>query len=232
MHSDQHDMRMIQKHPLNVRVFHYILLFSFLPLAITGLILFFKPLSQQAMQLSYDIHIVTGVVLTLNAIAFTLMAFDRVVYFIARVFTVSDRDVKWFKVLGGYPQKFLLGKTVAVPPMAKYNSGQKLFGACVLIGGTLLILSGLLLWLIPHAAPRDAVWLSGQIHLVAGLLLTAFLPVHLFLAVYRFDDFKAMMIHGNVPYHDAAEYTPLWVEQEIVPVKPNIKAQQASNANA
>ncbi|MBV7316919.1 cytochrome b/b6 domain-containing protein [Shewanella sp. NIFS-20-20] len=216
-----HDTRPIQKHPLNVRIFHYILLLSFLPLAATGLILFFKPLSQEAMQLTFDIHIIAGIVMALDAVAFTLMAFDRVVLFIARVFSFSIRDVKWFMVLGGYPQKFLLGKKVPVPPMNKYNSGQKLFGACVLIGGTLLIISGLALWLVPHAMPRDLGYSLGMIHLVAGLILTGFLPIHLFLAVYRFDDFKAMMIHGNVPYHDAAEYTPLWVEQEIVAVNAN-----------
>ncbi|MGL5359280.1 MAG: cytochrome b/b6 domain-containing protein [Shewanella sp.] len=217
MHQ-QHDMRPILKHPLNVRIFHYILLLSFLPLAATGLLLFLKPLSQAAMQLAYDVHIIAGIVMSLDAVAFTIMAFDRVVLFVARVFSFSMRDVKWFMVLGGYPQKFLLGKKVPIPPMNKYNSGQKLFGACVLIGGTLLILSGLVLWLIPHAAPRDLVWFLGQAHLVSGLILTAFLPVHLFLAVYRFDDFKAMMVHGNVPYHDAAEYTPLWVANEIAPV--------------
>lgn len=220
MHQE-HDMRLILKHPLNVRIFHYILLLSFLPLAATGLLLFFKPLSQEGMQLTYDVHIIAGIVMALDAVAFTIMAFDRVVLFIARVFSFSERDVKWFMVLGGYPQKFLLGKKVPIPPMNKYNSGQKLFGACVLIGGTVLILSGLVLWLIPHAAPRDIVWFLGQAHLVSGLVLTAFLPVHLFLAVYRFDDFKAMMIHGNVPYHDAAEYTPLWVKNEIAPVATN-----------
>ncbi|MFB2648409.1 cytochrome b/b6 domain-containing protein [Shewanella mangrovisoli] len=214
-------MRPILKHPLNVRIFHYILLLSFLPLAATGLLLFFKPLSQEGMQLTYDVHIIAGIVMALDAVAFTIMAFDRVVLFIARVFSFSGRDVKWFMVLGGYPQKFLLGKKVPIPPMNKYNSGQKLFGACVLIGGIVLILSGLVLWLIPHAAPRDIVWFLGQAHLVSGLVLTAFLPVHLFLAVYRFDDFKAMMIHGNVPYHDAAEYTPLWVKNEIAPVATN-----------
>ena len=220
MHQE-HDMRPILKHPLNVRIFHYILLLSFLPLAATGLLLFFKPLSQEGMQLTYDVHIIAGIVMALDAVAFTIMAFDRVVLFIARVFSFSERDVKWFMVLGGYPQKFLLGKKVPIPPMNKYNSGQKLFGACVLIGGTVLILSGLVLWLIPHAAPRDIVWFLGQAHLVSGLVLTAFLPVHLFLAVYLFDDFKAMMIHGNVPYHDAAEYTPLWVKNEIAPVATN-----------
>ncbi len=221
-----HDTRPILKHPLSVRVFHYVLLLSFLPLAATGLILFFKPLSEAGMALTYDIHIVAGVVMALDAIAFTLIAFDRVVLFVARVFSFSERDVKWFMVLGGYPQKFLLGKKVPVPPMNKYNSGQKLFGACVLIGGTILIFSGLALWLLPHAMPRDVTYVLGMGHLVSGLVLTAFLPVHLFLAVYRFDDFKAMMIHGKVPYHDAAEYTPLWVEQEIVPVHANGEASK------
>ncbi|MBQ4891325.1 cytochrome b/b6 domain-containing protein [Shewanella sp. MMG014] len=221
MSHEQHDMRPVQKHPLNVRIFHYILLLSFLPLAVTGLLLFFKPLTQESMQLTYDIHMICGVILALDAVAFTLIAFDRVVLFTARVFSFSMRDVKWFMVLGGYPQKFILRKKVPVPPMNKYNSGQKLFGACVLVGGTVLIISGLILWLIPHAAPRDIVWFMGQAHLVFGLLLTAFLPIHLFLAVYRFDDFKAMMIHGNVPYHDAAEYTPYWVEKEIVAVNAN-----------
>ncbi|MGL6122672.1 MAG: cytochrome b/b6 domain-containing protein, partial [Shewanella sp.] len=61
MHQE-HDMRPILKHPLNVRIFHYILLFSFLPLAATGLLLFFKPLSQEGMQLSYDVHIIAGIV--------------------------------------------------------------------------------------------------------------------------------------------------------------------------
>ena len=215
MHQDN---RPILKHPLNVRVFHYILLLSFLPLAATGLLLFFKPLSDSAMGLTYDIHIVAGVIMALDAVAFTLMSFDRVVLFTNRVFTFGGNDVGWFKVLGGYPQKFLLGKKVAVPPMRKYNSGQKLFGVCVLLGGTALIITGLALWLVPYAIPRDTAWLLGMIHLGCGLLLTAFLPVHLFLAVYRFDDFKAMMLHGKVPYHDAAEYTPLWVQEEVVPV--------------
>ncbi|GAA4878784.1 cytochrome b/b6 domain-containing protein [Ferrimonas pelagia] len=211
------DMRPILKHPLSVRVFHYLLLLSFLPLAVTGLILFFKPLADAGMQTTYDVHMAAGAMMALACVGFFLMAFDRVVLFVARAFTFDKRDIGWFKVLGGYPQKFLLRKKVPVPPMNKYNSGQKLFGICVIIGGTVLVFSGLVLWLIPHAAPRDTVWLLGQLHLFWGLLLTAFLPIHLFLAVYRWDDFKAMMGNGLVPYHDAAEFTPRFVEEEIVP---------------
>ncbi|MEN6622694.1 MAG: cytochrome b/b6 domain-containing protein, partial [Smithella sp.] len=118
--------KMILKHSLNVRIFHYILILSFLPLAVTGLILYFKFLSEASMNLTAQIHVAAGVILTIDAVGFLLIGYDRVVLFIKRVFRISPDDFKWFSVLGGYPQKILLKKKIALPPMGKYNSGQKL----------------------------------------------------------------------------------------------------------
>lgn len=216
-----HTEKMILKHPLSVRIFHYLLILSFLPLAVTGVILYFKPLGESAMNLTMQIHVVAGVVLTLDAVAFFLMAFDRVVLFTKRSFTFSEKDFQWFMVLGGYPQKILLGKKIAVPPMGKYNSGQKLFGICVLIGGTVLILSGWILWAFPHLMPRQTVHMMGMLHIFSAVVLTLFLPVHLFLGVYMFDDFKAMIINGKIPYDEAKEMSPLWVEKEIISLPNN-----------
>lgn len=130
-------------------------------------------------------------------------------------------DLKWFTVLGGYLQKLILRKKVSLPPMGKYNSGQKLFGIFVLIGGSLLILSGWLLCGFPHAMPRYFVALMGDVHLIAGIVLTLFLCVHLFLGVYMFDDFKAMILHGKIPYEEAREMSPLWVQKEVIPISEN-----------
>ena len=33
-----------------------------------------------------------------------------------------------------------------------------------------------------------------------------------------FDDFKAMILHGKIPYDESKEMSPLWVEKEIVPL--------------
>ena len=213
-----HSENMILKHPLSVRIFHYLLIVSFLPLAVTGLILYFKPFPGESMNLTMQIHVLAGVLLTLDAVAFFLIGFERVVLFVKRVFTISVNDVKWFAVFGGYPQKFLLKKKVPVPPMGKYNSGQKLFGICVLIGGALLIGTGWILWAFPHNTPRETVALMGTLHTVFGILLTVFLPVHLFLGIYMFDDFKAMILHGRIPYDEAREQSPLWVEKEVIPL--------------
>ena len=193
-----HD-KMILKHPLSVRIFHYFLILSFLPLAVTGVLLYFKPFSDGGMHLTMQIHVVAGVVLTLACVSFFFLAYDRVVLFIRRVFTFTGADLKWFAVLGGYPQKLILRKKVSVPPMGKYNSGQKLFGIFVLIGGVVLIVSGWALWGFAHNMPRGFITLMGNLHLIAGIVLTLFLCVHLFLGIYMFDDFKAMILHGKIP---------------------------------
>jgi formate dehydrogenase subunit gamma len=206
-----------------VRIFHYLLVISFLPLAVTGLLLYFKPLQQEAMNFTMQIHVLAGVLLTLDAIAFFFIAFDRVVSFIKRIFTFSVNDMKWFFVLGGYPQKLLLKKKVSVPPMGKYNSGQKLFGICVFIGGLILIGTGLLLWAFPHTIPRSTVTLLGNLHTIFGWILMIFLLVHVFLGIYMFDDFKAMFLHGKIPYEEAKEMAPLWVEREIISLNLNPK---------
>ncbi|MDD4241272.1 MAG: cytochrome b/b6 domain-containing protein, partial [Smithellaceae bacterium] len=153
--------------------------------------------------------------------AFFLLAFDRVLLFVKRVFTFSLDDVRWFAVLGGYPQKLLLGRKISVPPMGKYNSGQKLFGICVLIGGAVLIISGLALWAFPHLLPRAATAYLGLLHTFFGWLLTLFLPVHLFLGVYMADDFKAMILHGRIPLAEAREMSPCWVEKEVIALSEN-----------
>lgn len=213
--------KMILKHPLRVRMFHYLLIISFLPLAVTGMILYFKPFSDATMNLAMRVHIVAGALLTLDAAAFFLLAFDRVVLFVKRVFAFTVDDIKWFAVLGGYPQKLLMGKKIPVPPMGKYNSGQKLFGLCVFIGGTVLIFSGWVLWAFPHLAPRAAVAWMGELHTFFAWVLTLFLCVHLFLGVYMFDDFKAMIFHGKIPYEEAKEMSPKWVEKELIPISEN-----------
>ncbi|HXK47716.1 MAG TPA: cytochrome b/b6 domain-containing protein [Deltaproteobacteria bacterium] len=213
------DHALILKHPLRVRMFHYILVISFLPLALTGLALFFKAFDEPAMNLVMRIHVVAGVVLTLGSLGFFVIAYDRVVLFIRRSFAVTVNDVKWFAVLGGYPQKFLLRKKVAVPPMGKYNSGQKLFGACMLTGGALIIATGWGLWGFPHLLPHGMAHAFGEIHLILGLFLTLFLCVHVFLGIYMFHDFKAMFLHGRIPYAEAREAAPLWVENELVALR-------------
>ncbi|HEU20363.1 MAG TPA: formate dehydrogenase [Deltaproteobacteria bacterium] len=212
----------ILKHSLGVRIFHYILVVSFVPLAFTGIVLYFKPYDELTMNLYMRIHVILGIVLTLDAIAFFLVGFERVVTFVKRMFTFFGDDVRWFTILGGYPQKFLLRKKVPVPPMGKYNSGQKVFGICVVVGGTILIVTGWALWAFPHILPVGMVLLFGNLHMIFGWILSIFLLVHIFLGIYMFDDFKAMFLHGMIPYGEAEETAPKWVKTELVKIENHV----------
>ncbi|PKN70559.1 MAG: hypothetical protein CVU54_05545 [Deltaproteobacteria bacterium HGW-Deltaproteobacteria-12] len=69
--------------------------------------------------------------------------------------------------------------------------------------------------------PRGFVALMGDVHLIAAAVLTLFLFVHLFLGVYMFDDFKAMILHGKIPCEEARELSPLWVRKEVIPISKN-----------
>jgi formate dehydrogenase subunit gamma len=36
-----------------------------------------------------------------------------------------------------------------------------------------------------------------------------------------FEDFKSMILHGKIPYEEAREMSPLWVEKELIPISEN-----------
>jgi len=62
---------------------------SFIPLALTGIVLFLKPFSAGEMNNWMQVHFVFGVLLTLDAAAFFLVGFDRMLLFIKRIFTFT-----------------------------------------------------------------------------------------------------------------------------------------------
>lgn len=211
----------ILKHPWHVRAFHLVLSVSFTILAATGILIHYKPFSDGGNHTVMQVHLIAAVLLTIDVIAFLILCADRIILFIKRIFTFSTHDLRWLFMLGGYPQKFLLRKKVPVPPMGKYNTGQKIFGFLVVFGGIVLIATGWALWAFPHAFPRNIIALFGVMHFWITVLLLPFLCVHIFLAVYMFEEFKAMFFTGTVSYQDALEKSPLWVRDELVSIEKN-----------
>lgn len=210
----------VLKHPLSSRLFHWSLILGFLPAALTGAVLWLKPGNEAFINLAMRIHIAGAAILSAGIVLFVLLCFDRVVGFIRRTFTVNRNDLGWMKVCGGYPQKMFLGKKVAVPPMGKINSGQKIFGACLLFCGSALIVTGWGLYAFIPVVPKAVIYWADQLHLWLGLFMGLFMCVHIFLGVYNWGDFKAMFGDGTLPLAEAKENNPVWVEREVEPVKP------------
>ncbi|MEG6584969.1 cytochrome b/b6 domain-containing protein [Dendrosporobacter sp. 1207_IL3150] len=217
-HHDAQGPRVL-KHPHRSRLFHWGLILGFMPAAITGFILWLKTGSEDFVNISMKIHIVGAVILTISALLYTFFSLDRIIAFIRLIFNWDDRDVGWMLVGGGYPQKMLLGKEITVPPMDKMNSGQKIFGICLLLGGILLIVTGWLLYAFIPVAPKVFIYWADKIHLVFGIFLGLFMFVHIFLGIYNWGEFKAMFGDGTQPLSEAQHHNPVWVEKKIEPVK-------------
>ncbi|SDF27790.1 cytochrome b/b6 domain-containing protein [Sporomusa acidovorans] len=217
-HHDEHGPRVL-KHPFISRLFHWGLILGFLPAALTGFFIWWKPFSDDLQNLIMQIHIIGASILTLSCIFYIIFALDRIVAFTRRIFTWDARDMAWMKICGGYPQKMLLGKTIPVPPMGKINSGQKQMGIMMLIGGIILIVTGWGLYAFLPVAPKAVMYWFDMFHLVIGIFLGLCLFAHIFLGVYNWGEFLCMFGDGTQPLHEAEHHNPVWVENEIEPVK-------------
>jgi formate dehydrogenase subunit gamma len=216
----------VLKHPLASRLFHWGLIAGFLPAAVTGFVLWLKPGGEDLVNAAMRIHIAGAVILTVSCVLYTVFCLDRIVSFIRRIFTWDDRDVGWMLVGGGYPQKMFLGKKIIVPPMGKMNSGQKMFGICLLFGGLVLIVTGWVLYAFIPVTPKAFVNWTDTIHLILGVFLGLFMFTHIFLGVYNWGEFKAMFGDGTQPLEEAEDHNPVWVAKEIEPVKrPGVDSQ-------
>jgi formate dehydrogenase subunit gamma len=214
MSSHNESVRVL-KHPLVSRMFHWGLILGFLPAAVTGFILWLKPGNEDFVNLAMHVHIVGAAILTVSAILYSIFCLDRIVAFVRRIFTWNGKDIAWMLVGGGYPQKMLLGRKIAVPPMGKINTGQKIFSICILLGGITLIFSGWILYAFIPLTPKVFVYYADKVHFLLGAFLGLFLLVHIFLGVYNWGEFKAMFGDGTQPLQEAEENNPLWVQDEI-----------------
>lgn len=213
--SQQNSEPRVLKHPLASRLLHWCLILGFLPAALTGFILWLKPGSENFINQAMHLHIFGASILTIGASLYTIFCYDRIVLFARRIFTWNKNDLKWFMVLGGYPQKMLFGKKIPLPPMGKINSGQKILCISMLIGGPILIVTGWALFAFIPLAPKAAVYWMNAAHLGFGLFLGCFLFIHMFLGVYCWNEFKIMFGDGTQSLAEAKEHTPVWVEKEI-----------------
>ncbi|WP_371362921.1 hypothetical protein SRRS_39470 [Sporomusa rhizae] len=217
-HHDEHGPRVL-KHPLISRLFHWGLILGFMPAAITGFFIWLKPFSDDTQNLLMQIHIVGAWILTIACAGYIIFAMDRIVAFVRRLTTWDERDMKWMLVGGGYPQKMLLGKTIPVPPMGKMNSGQKQMGIMMLLGGIVLIVTGWGLYAFLPVAPKAVMYWFDMFHLVIGIILGLAVFAHIFLGVYNWGEFLCMFGDGTQSLEEAKHHNPVWVENEIEPVK-------------
>ena len=222
----------ILRHPLSSRLFHWGLILGFLPAAITGFIIWWKPPWDDVVHIAMRIHIIGAAIFTLSSILFLLFAFERVVLFIRHISEWSRDDLRWMLVCGGYLHKMLLKEEIEVPPVDKLGPGQKSMGALMLHGGIFLMASGWILYAFVPVVPRTISYWTAIGHEWVGLLLGAALLGHIVLAVYNRAEFKSMFGDGTIPLAIARKHSPLWVARHIEPVVKKDDAKTPAQAQS
>src|SRR6266567_1478423 len=86
-----------------------------------------------------------------------------------REMRTTEADLRWRKDVG----KYIRNEDVELPPVDRFNPGQKQFYWLMLFGAIALLLSGIVMW-FPEFVPRGLRWVRSLAVLVhaAGALIT------------------------------------------------------------
>jgi len=114
-------------------------------------------------------------------------------------------DLQWFKVAGGY-----LSHKVTVPPMGKYNPGQKLYYLAIVAAGIAIALSGFAIWFMKDNA--SMLLLAHLVHNVAFIVFVIAVPVHAYLGTLANPGTFKLMVSGTLPLSEAKRRYPKWMK--------------------
>jgi len=147
-----------------------------------------------------DVHNWGGVVFSLSLLYSTK-------HYLADAFEYDSDDLQWFKVAGGY-----LSHKVKVPPMGKYNPGQKLYYLAILGCGLAIGLSGFGIWLMKDNS--TIMLLSHLVHNIAFCVFAIAAPVHIYLSTLANPGTFQIMVTGSLPLELARKRYPKWIKAE------------------
>ncbi len=194
---------MIRKSSVTEVVNHWILAGSCIALMLSGFAFLFhlEPVGAlfggfEAMK---NIHNYLGVVFCLSLLLST-------VHYLKDAFEYDADDLQWFKVAGGY-----LSHKVKVPPMGKYNPGQKLYYLAVVGAGIAIAVSGFAIWLMKDNG--SIMLLAHLVHNLAFCIFVLAVPVHIYLGTLANPGTMQIMINGMMPLSDARKKHPKWIKE-------------------
>lgn len=124
---------------------------------------------------------------------------------------ISDADRKWSKAM----EHYVKNEDELLPPVGRFNYGQKLFFWLMLYGVILLLISGFGLWFVEDI-PWSLHWLRYvvvTVHVVAALATIGGFIIHVYMSTAMVRGGFTAMIRGQVSTLWARTHHRLWYEQ-------------------
>lgn len=176
-------IRWIPKYVFVERLLHWVHTASFIPLALTGLVLYLPallPLAQgEAGAWMRMVHRLAAILFIAEPLIYGILQPYRLWLHI-KEFSFEEYDLGWLKNAFGY---YVLGKHDVMPPQGRFNTGEKMNGMMMIITWALFVGTGLVMWFGKGLVPAALFGLMVIIHDLAMIAAVAMFLVHLYLAL-------------------------------------------------
>lgn len=197
----------ILRYTANQRTHHWLVAILFFMAALSGLALFHPALFWLS-------HVFGGGPWTrilhpfMGVLMFLLFLGLVIRFWRANFFIANDR--LWLKRIN----RVMRNEEEGVPPIGKYNPGQKLLFWTLLICMWVLLLSGLVIWRVyfSNYFSITAIRLAMLLHAVAAFVLILSIIVHIYAGIWIKGSVNAML-HGWVSRAWAKKHHELWYRE-------------------
>ncbi|SPJ32013.1 formate dehydrogenase subunit gamma [Kushneria phyllosphaerae] len=203
------------------RANHWAMAGAFILLALSGLAFFHPPFFFFTDMLggpvwSRILHPFIGVVLF---VLFVIIAVRQLKYNL-----LMKNDVQWMRQMGDV----LNNRDEKLPPIGKYNPGQKMVYWALILCIPVLLITGVIMWRPWFAGffPIPLIRVASLVHALAAFIAIATIIVHVYAAIWVKGSIKAMT-RGRVTHAWAKHHHPLWYEEEM-----KDPSQRAGDENA
>jgi formate dehydrogenase subunit gamma len=117
-------------------------------------------------------------------------------------------DIAWRKAMWHYVKN----EDARVPPVGRFNYGQKQLFWLMVGGGLALLLSGVVLWGVASVPweLRGLRYAAVLVHSIAALVTVAGFIVHLYMGIAVVPGGLRAIVHGDVTRDWARQHHPLW----------------------
>lgn len=199
----------IQRYSANERSNHWLTAICFVLLALSGLALFHPAMAWLSFVLGGGpwtriLHPFIGVVMFLSFLGLVLRFW--------RHNRIEADDRRWLGQLGDV----IHDREDRLPPVGRYNGGQKLLFWTLLLCMLMLLLSGLAMWreYFSGLLPIGVVRLASLLHAFFGFVIICAIIVHVYAGIWVKGSMGAML-RGRVSYGWARRHHRRWYDEVV-----------------
>ncbi len=143
------------------------------------------------------------------------VAFFGVLVWMLRAWAADMRITAADRAWGKQMKRYIENEDEALPPIDRFNLGQKYFFWVMLFAGFVLLVSGVVLW-IPEKLPwslRDVRYLAVLLHVSSALITIGAFIIHVYMGTAMVRGGFTSIIRGEVSPAWARMHHRLWYQR-------------------